>query len=409
MPKQTLSPTHALLGLLRRGERYGYELKRSVDQEFAPYWRIDFAQLYRSLAKLSAAGWVQTRSEPGIGAPDRKVYALTEPGRRALKQWLAEPAKNRSEFFVKVRLANEGGASIKPLAESQRRALEDDHAKHTAAHQSAKDTGDTSRLILTHAALRETEAALAALDLVDAITPSRRAKSRAPTRSIVITGSDDPLLNRLAQLARTVTHPVGSIGGLLALAQQQADIAGAHLLDAATGEYNIPFVKHLLPEDDVVLINLAFRENGLIIARGNPKNIRGVRDLARRDVRLINRARGTGTRLLLHAKLRAARIDPHTLGDWAHTVATHDAVGAAIAAGAADVGPGLRATAAAWQLDFIPLGDERYDLIIPRDELEAPRIAQLLDKMQSREFRRAAEALAGYDLAKSGRIVGRVK
>ena len=409
MPPKSISPTRALLGLLFRGERHGYELKRMVDQEFSPYWQIDFAQLYRSLAKMTEAGWVESRIERGAGAPDRKVYALTEPGRQALKRWLTEPAQNRDEFFVKVRLATESGGSIKHLTETHRRALEDDHVKRADAHQSAKDAGDSSRLIITHAALRDTEASLAALDLVDAIAPPRRAKSYAPAHSIVITGSDDPLLNRLAQLARTATHPVGSIGGLLALAQHQANIAGAHLLDTETGEYNIPFVKHLLPEDDIVLVNLAFRENGLIIAQGNPKNIRGVRDLKRPHIRFINRARGTGTRLLLHSKLRDARIDPHSIVDWDHAVATHDAVGAAIATGAADVGPGLRATAVEWNLDFIPLGDERYDLIMPRDELESSRIEQMLDKLQSKEFRRTAETLAGYDLSKSGHVVARVK
>ncbi len=411
MPKQSISPTHALLGLLVSGERHGYQLKRTVDQEFAPYWQIDFAQLYRSLAKMTQAGWVEARVERGEAGPDRKVYSLTPSGRRALEEWLAEPACDRAEFFVKARLATECGVSTKHLVESQRRAFEDEHARHADAHRIAKEAGDTSRLLIAHAALRESEASLAALDLVDAITPSASGSRKKTPRSsaLVITGSDDPLLTRLAQLVRTSTNPVGSLGGLLALAQHQADIAGVHLLDAETGEYNIPFVKHLLPEDDIVLINLAFRQNGLIIARDNPKHIRTLRDLMRRDVRFINRARGTGTRLLLHSKLRTAHIDPQKITNWNHAVATHDAVGAAIATGAADVGPGLRATAVAWNLDFIPLGDERYDLIIPRDELESPRIEQMLSKLHSKEFRQAADNLAGYDLSKSGKVIARVK
>ena len=411
MPQQIISPTHALLGLLVQRERHGYELKRIVDQEFAPYWKIDFAQLYRSLAKMTSAGWVETRVERGEGAPDRKVYALTASGRAALEEWLTLPAKNRNEFFVKVRLANDCGASIKNLVESQRRAFQDEYTKHSDAHQTAKDSGDPSRLAFAHAALRESEASLAALDLVDAVAPFACGKKKSAARALIITGSDDPLLARLAQLARTTTHSVGSIGGLLALAQHQADLAGAHLLDAETGEYNLPFIKHLLPEEPVVLINLAFRENGLIIARGNPKNIRGVRDLARRKdpVRFINRGRGTGTRLLLFSKLRAAGIDPKSLNEWDHAVATHDAIAAAVSTGAADVGPGLRATAVAWNLDFIPLGDERYDLIIPRDELESARLEPILSALHSDRFRKAAEKLAGYDLARSGKIIARVK
>ncbi|MDE3089402.1 MAG: substrate-binding domain-containing protein, partial [Chloroflexota bacterium] len=202
---------------------------------------------------------------------------------------------------------------------------------------------------------------------------------------------------------------VGSLGGLLALAQHQADVAGIHLRDAETGEYNTPFVKHLLPEDEIILVNLAYRENGLMLARGNPQNIRGVRDLTRRGIRFINRPRGTGTRLLLYSKLRAARINPHSLRDWERTVTTHDAVAAAILTGAADVGPGLRAVAVEGGLDFIPLGEERYDLAIPQVDFESPRLQPLLTALHSAEFRRAAASFQGYDLAHSGRVVARVK
>ncbi len=405
-----MSPTHALLGLLVRSERHGYELKRIVDQEFAPFWRIDFAQLYRSLAKMTRDGWVKPRVERGAGGPSRKVYAQTARGHRAFDAWLAEPAADRDEFFVKLRLAADAGKTV-PQLELQRRAFEYEHAARSNAHQKARDAGDSGRLVLAHAALRETEASLAALDLFQVIAATPRGIAAAtllPARP-VITGSDDPLLTRLAQLARTSASAVGSIGGLLALAQHAADVAGVHLLDVETGEYNTPFVRHLLPEEDIVLVNLAFRENGLLIARGNPKNIRGLRDLTRRGIRFINRQRGAGTRLLLHSKLRAARIDPHLLIDWERSASTHDAIAAAIATGTADAGPGLRAVAAAWNLDFIPLGEERYDLAIPRVEYESARLRPLLDALHSTEFRRDASTLQGYDLTRSGRVVARVK
>ncbi len=409
MPKHSISPAHALLGLLMTGERHGYELKRTVDAEFAPYWRIDFAQLYRSLAKLTRTGWVKSRLQRGDGGPKRKVYSITTRGRQAFEAWITEPAKSHDEFFVKVHLAGDCGLSVAHLVEPQRQALEDAHAKHSQTHRAAQDTGNAGRLVVSHAALHETEASLAALDLYQAIAPQKRRATSPASQPLVITGSDDPLLARLAQLVHTSTNPVGSIGGLLALAQHQADIAGVHLLDADTGEYNIPFVRHLLPEDDLVLVNLAIRENGLIIARGNPKNIRGVRDLTRRNIRFVNRARGTGTRLLLYSKLKKAHIDPHTLNNWEHSVATHDAVAAAVATGNADVGPGLRATAVAWNLDFIPLGAERYDLVIPRDKFESSRLRKILSALHTQDFRRAAETLAGYDLARSGKVIARVK
>jgi len=404
-----MSPLYPLLGLLVRGEKHGYELKRIVDDEFAPYWRIDFAQLYRSLAKMTRQGAVKVSVARSESGPARKVYALTARGRAEFDKWLAEPAHDCDEFFVKVRLAADSGASVAHLIDQQRSEFENERAVWVRRRRDAQATGDAGRLVFVHAALRETEAALSALDLYAALAPPSRA-TRVETVAIpVIIGSDDPLLTRLAQLAHTSTQSVGSLGGLLALAQHQANVAGIHLLDAETGEYNVPFVKHLLPEEDIMLVNLAFRENGLIVARGNPKNIRDVRDLARGDVRLVNRARGTGTRLLLFSKLRAARLDPHALHDWERVAATHDAVAGAIAAGTADVGPGLRATAVAWNLDFIPLGEERYDLVIPRAEYESPRLQSLLDSLHSAEFRRTAQSFAGYDLARMGKVVARVR
>lgn len=409
MPKPTMTPTYALLGLLYRGARHGYELKRTVDQDWAPYWRIDFAQLYRSLAKMTRAGWVSVATSASARGPQRKTYTLTAKGRQAFQNWLAQPPTDRNELFVKLRLAGECGLSVAHLVEPVRQSLETERAQHLQAHQRAQADANLSRLVVAHAALRETEASLNALDLYTTMMPQKKSIARTAPQSIVITGSDDPLLARLAQLAHISTHPVGSIGGLLALAQHQANIAGVHLRDADTGEYNIPFIKHLLPEDEIVLINLAFRENGLIVARENPLNIRGVRDLIRQDIRFINRARGTGTRLWLFSKLRAARIDPHTLPNWERTVTTHDAVAAAIATGAADVGPGLRATAVEWHLDFIPLGEERYDLAMPRAAFESAPIEQLLAKLQSKEFRATAHMLAGYDVSKCGRVMARIK
>lgn len=406
-----MSPTHALLGLLVRGERHGYELKRIVEQEFAPFWRIDFAQLYRSLAKMQRAGWVKARVEPGAGGPNRKIYALTLDGRREYAEWLTKPPENRGEFFVKLRLAADSGTSPTPLIEHQRRMLEDEREARLARHQAATEAGDPGRLALANAALRETEAMLVALDLSTAIAASggSRPASESASSQIVITGSDDPLVGYLAQLTHASTHAVGSIGGLLALAQHQADAAGIHLLDAETGEYNVPFVKHLVPEDELVLVNLAFRENGLMIAAGNPKHLQGPRDLARTGIRFVNRQRGAGTRLLLYSKLRAARINPHLLPDWDRTVSTHEAVADAIVTGVADVGPGLRAVAFAWGLDFIPLGEERYDLVMSRDEFDSKHMHPVLDALDSAEFRRAASTLQGYDLTRTGRVVARVK
>lgn len=405
-----MSPTHALLGLLVQGERHGYDLKRAIEQGFAPFWRIDFAQLYRSLAKMTRHGWIKVRVVPGSNGPDRKMYTLTVRGRQAFETWLQEPNTARDEFFVKLRLANTAGILLDQAVQDQRRALETERAARQDALRTARAAGDAARIILADAALRETEAALAALTLWTS-TPStaKGLTSQAQSNALVITGSDDPLLAFLAQLAATSTSPIGSLGGLLALSRHEADIAGIHLLDLETGKYNVPFIKHILPEEHTVLINLASRQNGLLIARGNPKNIRGVRDLARADVRLINRQRGAGTRLLLFAKLRAAKIDPLALPGWERVAWTHDAIATAIASDAADAGPGLAAVAADWGLDFIPLGEEQYDLVMPQAVYESPRAQPLLKGLQSSALRRKGEQLQGYDLAHAGTVAARLK
>ncbi|HEX9074673.1 MAG TPA: substrate-binding domain-containing protein [Anaerolineae bacterium] len=405
-----MTPTFALLGLLLDGERHGYDLKHAVDRDFAPFWRIDYAQLYRSLAKMKRSGWIQSRVETGSAGPDRKMYRLAPRGRQVFEEWLQSPTSDRDEFFVKLRLANAAGLSIDPLVAAQRSALEEERAVRQRTLHAARDAGDAGRIVLADAAFRETEAALTALHLWTNVAPAsgRTALPVAPG-NVVITGSDDPLLTFLAQLSGTSATAVGSLTGLLILARHEADMAGVHLLDLETGEYNIPFVKHLMPEDSTVLVNLALRENGLMIARGNPKHIRGVRDLIRGDVHLINRQRGAGTRLLLYSKLRAARIDPRSLPDWEHAVSTHEAVAAAVVTGHADAGPGLEAIAAEWDLDFIPLGEERFDLVVLQTVLDSGRLQPVLDAVHSPTFRRRGAELQGYDLARSGRVVARIK
>ncbi len=406
-----MSTTYGLLGLLTSGEHYGYELKRLVDQEFTPFWRIDFAQLYRSLAKFTRAGWVKARREPGEGGPERKVYALTPRGRAAFEAWLAEPAGDRDEFLVKVRLAGMAGVPAASLLEAQEKVWEETRTGWVEARRAARESGDRGRLVMADAVLRDIETSRAAFQMCQATLPTALLSYRPASAPLplLITGSDDPLLSRLAEHAHAFSQVVGSLGGLLALSRGETDVAGVHLLDVETGEYNVPFVKHLLPEDQLVLVNLAFRENGLLLAPGNPKRIRTLHDLARPNVRFINRARGTGTRLLLATRLRAAHLDPHSLKDWERTVGTHEAVAAAIRTGAADVGPGLRAVAVEWGLDFIPLGEERFDLVVKQEEFGSPRVQPLFEALHGKEFRREASALQGYDLARSGKVIARVK
>ncbi len=228
----------------------------------------------------------------------------------------------------------------------------------------------------------------------------------------VVVGSHDITLDVLANYLR-VLHPeaslssahVGSLGGLAALRRGEAHCAGTHLLDEDTGEYNVSYVRRLLPDRKMVLVNLVYREQGLIVARGNPKGIRGVEDLARGDVGYVNRQRGAGTRVLLDFKLKEAGVDPQKIRGYEREEYTHMAVAAAVAGGSADAGMGIRAAARALDLDFIGVVEERYDLCIPAEYMETPYITRLLEVMRMEEFRSAVKALGGYDLRDCGRIM----
>jgi molybdate-binding protein/DNA-binding PadR family transcriptional regulator len=414
-----VAAAHALLGLLTRGERHGYELRHELADEFGPEWRLDFGQLYRLLASMKRKGWVVARLEPGTHGPDRKVYAITARGRGELKRWLSEPVarmqRGRDEFVVKLRFGLAGQrAPLPALIGERRRLLESQSAVQRSLRENAQRSGDSGRWLLTDARVRQAEAALDALASCAAFFPKRRAATpeRSEGNALVAIGSDDLVLDLLARFL-TEAHPeiqfstrrVGSLAGLMALGEGRAHIAGLHLLDIESGEYNVPFVKHLMPEERVLLLHLAQREQGLMVARGNPKRIRSLKDLARRSVQLVNRQRGAGTRLFLFHRLRQARIDPHAIAGFASEVPTHNAVAAAIAAGTADVGPGIRAAAEAWGLDFISLGHERYDLAIPRAIFESPRLRAFLEVMHAGAFRQAAAALSGYDVSRLGTIV----
>jgi putative molybdopterin biosynthesis protein len=174
------------------------------------------------------------------------------------------------------------------------------------------------------------------------------------------------------------------------------------LLDPVTGEYNVSYVKQYLPGVPVVLVTFVHREQGLIVARGNPKEIKGLADLARRDVRYVNRQRGAGTRILLDYGLGQLGIAPEQIRGYEREEYTHLAVAVAVQSGVADCGLGIAAAAWTLGLDFIPLEQERYDLVIPRAYYESDLLRPLLDLIRGPEFRRAVAELPGYDATHMG-------
>jgi putative molybdopterin biosynthesis protein len=233
--------------------------------------------------------------------------------------------------------------------------------------------------------------------------------------AIVIIGSHDlaldVLANRLHQMypERTLSSSnVGSLGGLVALSRGEAHLAGSHLLDEETGEYNISYVKRILAGKEVVILHLVYREQGLMVAKGNPKGLKNLVDLARPDVSFINRQRGAGTRVLLDFKAKEMGFDPAKINGYDRTAFTHLAVAVAVAGGAADSGLGILAAARALDLDFVPVLKERYDLIIPRVHFESRLLEPMLAILQDVSFRAEIEKLGGYDVSQMGQVIARL-
>jgi putative molybdopterin biosynthesis protein len=231
--------------------------------------------------------------------------------------------------------------------------------------------------------------------------------------TIVCIGSHDNILDILANWIRkrfpsysfSSAH-VGSMGGIMAIKKAEAHIAGTHLLDESSGEYNIPFIKRFLPDKNVVLINLVYRQQGLLVKKGNPKGIRGFEDLLREDIFFINRQAGSGTRLLLDKYLKEKNINPYLIKGYEKEEYTHMAVASAVSSGLADTGLAIYSSARALDLDFIPVAKERYDLIIPKDIIDDEKIKALLDIIRDdKEFRLKVEALGGYNTEDMGKII----
>lgn len=223
-------------------------------------------------------------------------------------------------------------------------------------------------------------------------------------------GSHDMSLDLLAQELyglhrRLVSSNVGSLGGLIALKRQEAHLAGAHLLDPQSGEYNLSYIRQYLPDVAVSLVVWVNRQQGLLVLPGNPKKITSLQDLARADVQFINRQKGSGTRALLDYHLQKLGIKPNEIRGYELEEYTHLGVAAAVVSGRADCGLGVTAAAKALGLDFIPLFYERYDLVIPRCHLESPLLSPLLDLMKSEPFRQKVNSLPGYDASQMGTIL----
>ncbi len=229
--------------------------------------------------------------------------------------------------------------------------------------------------------------------------------------AIVAIGSHDMSLEVLAKFLRArcpgktlSSSNVGSMSGLVSLKRDEAHIAGAHLLDEETGEYNIPYVRRMLDGRPVVIVNLVYRDQGLMVAKGNPKNISSLSDLARVDVSFVNRQRGAGTRLLLDYKIREEGLDSSQIDGYDRVEFTHLGVATEVKTGIADTGLGIIVAARALGLDFVPLVRERYDLVVPREYYESEKLRPILDMLHEEDFKSELAAL-GYHVEDTGRVM----
>lgn len=230
--------------------------------------------------------------------------------------------------------------------------------------------------------------------------------------TVVVVGSHDNTLDLLANQMHVrdcrfglSSSNVGSLGGLIALRDGHCHVAGCHLLDTETGTYNISYIRRYLPKTPVKLVNLVFREQGLIVPKGNPRGIAGIEDLVRNDCVFVNRQAGSGTRILLDYRLASLNIDPDKITGYANEEFTHMSVAVAVLSGTADVGLGIYAAARALDLDFIPVVTEEYDLAVAEAFFEDEKIRFMLDVIRSEDFKNQVKTLGGYDTSKTGTVV----
>jgi putative molybdopterin biosynthesis protein len=232
------------------------------------------------------------------------------------------------------------------------------------------------------------------------------------SESMIICGQDpvlDILTRHLEQQfpqLNFLRKYVGSMAGLLALYQGSANLATAHLWDSDSDDYNLPYIRRLLPGHPVFVYNLVHRMAGFYVGKANPKSIHSWPDLARRDLRIVNREYGSGARVLLDEQLYRHRLDRNNIAGYEHTVTSHLAVASVVARGEADVGVGIEKIASQVpEIEFIPLQRERYDLIIREADLKLPHFQAVLDLLQSPNFRTEIKGIGGYDLSQMGQLL----
>jgi len=239
-----------------------------------------------------------------------------------------------------------------------------------------------------------------------------REKSKRIEGALLASGSNDPILDMVHTYMKE-SYPefyifssnTGSTEGLKALNKGYTDIAWSHLLEPKTGEYNIPFLPTYLPDVQPVVVNLFYRDLGFIVASKNPLGIRGFEDLAQKEIRFINRQKGSGTRVLLDYYLKRLRLSASKIKGYEKEAYTHFEVGLSILNGSANVGITSIAASKLLGLDFIPITRERFDMVLDQKTFFGKNVQAFIELLHSRDFREKVQRIGGYDPKESGRVL----
>lgn len=362
---------------------------------------------------------------------DIGVSSLTVAALESYVQASRHPAQNRralEQFLLPLEILDFDAEAARRLADTGAHGVWHGGSVHTAmlaAHALRLDATLVTREPERYAGIPWLRVQLdvgtdplaaTSVDRRAAPAPVRQAGPAAAPHTIVMTGSHDLSVDLLAEWIHRrhpalvlAAAPVGSMTGLLALRHHEAHLAGSHLFDPDTGEFNTSYVAQLLVPFGVhaVLVGFVTRVQGLIVRQGNPKSLHSLADLVRDDVVFVNRQEGAGTRILLDYHLQQQGIDPAHIHGYDHLASTHLAVATAVSQGRADCALGIQAAAQAMALDFVPLFEECFDLVIPVEHYHAPLLAPLLDLLRrpDAEFIRQVQQLGGYGTARMGRLL----
>ncbi|MEW9051799.1 MAG: helix-turn-helix transcriptional regulator [Neobacillus sp.] len=245
--------------------------------------------------------------------------------------------------------------------------------------------------------------------------PSKKTPLEQPeslsSAPIFISGSHDFLVEHFVKLATVHLHQqiqptyIGSLEGLMMLYRGQCDIAAIHLLDPKSQEYNLPFIHQLFVHEKIAVIRFASREQGLIVAKNNPKGITDFHDLTRKDVKFVNRQKGAGTRFLLDSMLSSYQINPKDINGYKTEEWNHLSTASYISRGIADVAFGIQSAATHLGLDFIPIAQEQFDLVFRFTEENTDRLSALMEYFRSPDFKNSLTDLTGYDIKDLGKII----